>query len=89
MAVVLGMLIPFLKYQLIIAQAIEWDKLEIKTQRLKSESSGDWQKEKDQTPTKKRVQKKEFKKRKRKASKETPKKEGSKREFHKGFNVSF
>ncbi len=48
------MLIPFLKYQLIIAQAIEWDKLEIKTQRLKSENSGDWQKEKDQTPQKKR-----------------------------------
>ncbi|MGL2455422.1 hypothetical protein ACOWM6_02450 [Helicobacter pylori] len=53
------MLIPFLKYQLIIAQAIEWDKLEIKTQRLKSESSGDWQKEKDQTPQKKKEFKKE------------------------------
>ncbi len=58
------MLIPFLRYQLIIAQAIEWDKKvrKIKTQRLKSESSGDWQKERS-NPQKKNLKTKGFKKR--------------------------
>ncbi|GAA7572807.1 hypothetical protein MMM141_11760 [Helicobacter pylori] len=50
----------------------------IKTQRLKSESSGDWQKEKDQTPPKK---KKGFKKRKA-LKKESLKKESFKKETH-------
>ncbi|GAA8485081.1 hypothetical protein KKKH38_14860 [Helicobacter pylori] len=54
------MLIPFLKISAHYSASDRVGKVrKIKTQRLKSESSGDWQKEKDQTTQKKEGSKKE------------------------------